>query len=51
MNTLTRWDQSRGLTLQDEMNRLFEGQLYSRPLGPCRTGSLGSSRRHLRNRE
>src|SRR5579864_2888340 len=26
MNTLTRWDQSRGLTsLQDQVNRLFEG--------------------------
>ena len=24
MNTLTRWDQSRGLTLQDQVNRLFE---------------------------
>src|SRR5258706_14649344 len=26
MNTITRWDQSRGLTtLQDQVNRLFEG--------------------------
>ncbi len=25
MNTITRWDQSRGLTLQEEVNRLFEG--------------------------
>ena len=24
-NTLTRWDQSRGLALQEEVNRLFEG--------------------------
>jgi len=24
MNTLTRWDQPRGLTLQDQVNRLFE---------------------------
>jgi len=24
MNTLTRWDQARGLTLQDQVNRLFE---------------------------
>jgi HSP20 family protein len=24
MNTLARWDQSRGLTLQDQVNRLFE---------------------------
>jgi hypothetical protein len=24
MNTITRRDQSRGLTLQDEVNRLFE---------------------------
>ena len=28
MNTITRWDQSRGLTtLQDQVNRLFEGNL------------------------
>ncbi len=24
MNTLSRWDQSRGLTFQDQINRLFE---------------------------
>jgi HSP20 family protein len=24
MNTLARWDQSRGVTLQDQVNRLFE---------------------------
>ena len=24
MNTLARWDQSRGLTLQDQVNRLFD---------------------------
>lgn len=24
MNSITRWDQSRGLTLQDQVNRLFE---------------------------
>jgi HSP20 family protein len=27
MNTITRRDQSRGLTLQEEVNRLFEGNL------------------------
>src|SRR5208283_3671197 len=25
MSTLTRWDQSRGLTLRDQVNHLFEG--------------------------
>src|SRR3984893_9406630 len=27
MNTITRWDQSRGLTLRDQVNRLFEDNL------------------------
>ena len=30
MNTITRWDQSRGLTLQDQVNRLFEDNLFTR---------------------
>ena len=34
MNTITRWEPSRGVTsLQDQVNRLFEDTFMSRPAG------------------
>ena len=33
MSTLTRWDQSRGLTLRDQVNRLFEDNFTRDLLG------------------
>ena len=51
MNTITRRDQSRNLTLQDEVNRLFEDNFLSRTLESCRPSNLGASGRYLRNRK
>ena len=31
-NTITRWNQSRGLTLQDQVNRLFDDNNFTRDL-------------------
>ena len=52
MNTITRWDQSRGLaSLQDQVNRLFEDNFTRDRSGPAELATWAPARGHIRNRE